>query len=210
MVELSSAVLTTLIGMLGVVIGAIISNYFNNKIAAKSARRDMIFRKKTEYFEKTVECIEKNIKIYKNSAREAEKNAKKEEINRIIHKLRENRAKFDVMASRLYVNSENMAGKIKKKTSSEKKSPPAKRVAWTRTFTNITFAKELGLSLSDIINSSLRNFIRTREVYFTHTPRMTPELEELLDRVENDLKKRRNLSPRFKTTKQAIDYLDNI
>src|SRR3989344_7766059 len=120
MVELSSAVLTTLIGMLGVVIGAIISNYFNNKIAAKSARRDMIFRKKTEYFEKTVECIEKNIKIYKNSAREAEKNAKKEEINRIIHKLRENRAKFDVMASRLYVNSENMAGMIKKFVNIEK------------------------------------------------------------------------------------------
>ncbi|OGK28019.1 hypothetical protein A3C28_02825 [Candidatus Roizmanbacteria bacterium RIFCSPHIGHO2_02_FULL_39_9] len=71
-------------------------------------------------------------------------------------------------------------------------------------------AKELGLSLSDIINSSLRNFIRTREIYFSHTPRMTPELEELLDRVEDDLKKRRNLSPRFKTTKQAIDYLDNI
>ena len=71
-------------------------------------------------------------------------------------------------------------------------------------------AKELGLSLSDIINSSLRNFIRTREVYFSHTLRMTPELEELLDRVEDDLKKRRNLSPRFKTAKQAIDYLDKI
>ena len=27
-------------------------------------------------------------------------------------------------------------------------------------------AKELGLSLSDVLNASLRNFIRTREVYF--------------------------------------------
>lgn len=69
------------------------------------------------------------------------------------------------------------------------------------------FAKELGLSLSDIINASLRNFIRTREVYFSHTPRMTPELEKLLDRVEDDLKKGRNLSPRLRTAKQAIDYL---
>lgn len=68
-------------------------------------------------------------------------------------------------------------------------------------------AKELGLSLSDIINASLRNFIRTREVYFSHTPRMTPELEKLLDRVEDDLKKGRNLSPRLRTAKQAIDYL---
>lgn len=71
-------------------------------------------------------------------------------------------------------------------------------------------ASELGLSLSDVINASLRNFIRTREIYFSHTPRMTPELEALLDRVEQDLKKRRNLSPRFKTAKQAIDYLNKL
>lgn len=71
-------------------------------------------------------------------------------------------------------------------------------------------ASELGLSLSDIINASLRNFIRTREVYFSHIPRMTTEFEKLLDRVEGDLKKRRNLSPRFKTAKQAIDYLKKI
>lgn len=69
-------------------------------------------------------------------------------------------------------------------------------------------ASDLGLSLSDVINASLRNFIRTREIYFSHTPRMTPELEVLLDGVEKDLKKGRNLSPRFKTAKQAIDYLN--
>lgn len=71
-------------------------------------------------------------------------------------------------------------------------------------------ASELGLSLSDVINASLRNFIRTREIYFSHTPRMTPELERLLDRVEADLKKNHNLSPRFKKAKQAIDFLDKI
>lgn len=70
--------------------------------------------------------------------------------------------------------------------------------------------KELGLSLSDVINVSLRNFIRTRKVYFSHTPQITPEFEALLDSVERDLKKKRNLSPRFKKAKQAIDYLDNI
>lgn len=71
-------------------------------------------------------------------------------------------------------------------------------------------AKELGLSLSDIINASLRNFIRTREVYFSHTPHMTPELEKLLDGVEGDIKKGRNLSPKFKTAKASIEYLDSL
>lgn len=71
-------------------------------------------------------------------------------------------------------------------------------------------AAELGLSLSDVIGASLRNFIRTREIYFTHTPQMTPELEKLLDTVEDDIKHNKNLSPRFKTAEQAIGYLDTL
>ena len=71
-------------------------------------------------------------------------------------------------------------------------------------------AQELGLSLSDVINASLRNFIRTREVYFSHTPRMTPELEKLLGRAEKDIRKNRNISPRFKTAKDATAYLDAL
>ncbi len=68
-------------------------------------------------------------------------------------------------------------------------------------------AADLGLNLSDVINASLRNFIRTREIYFSHTPRMTPELEKLLDRVEEDIKKGRNLSPQFKSADEAIAWL---
>ena len=40
-------------------------------------------------------------------------------------------------------------------------------------------ARDLGLSLSDIMNAALRNFIRTREVYFSSIQKMTPELERL-------------------------------
>ena len=71
-------------------------------------------------------------------------------------------------------------------------------------------ARDLGLNLSDVINASLRNFIKTREIYFSHTPRMTPELEKLLDKVEADIKSGRNLSPGFKTAKEANDYLDSL
>lgn len=55
-----------------------------------------------------------------------------------------------------------------------------------------------------------RNFIRTREVVFSDIPKMTPELEKLLDRVEEDIKHNRNLSPRFKSAKEMNEYLDNL
>ena len=71
-------------------------------------------------------------------------------------------------------------------------------------------ASQLGLTLSDVLNASLRNFIRTREVYFSAIPRMTPELEHLLGRIEKDIKEGKNLSPSFTNMKDAIDYLDSL
>lgn len=70
-------------------------------------------------------------------------------------------------------------------------------------------AKELGLSLSDIINAALRNFIRTREVIFSDTPRMTPELEKLLGKVEVDIKNNRNIDGPFYDGKEMDKYLDS-
>lgn len=70
-------------------------------------------------------------------------------------------------------------------------------------------AKELGLTLSDVINASLRNFIRTREVIFSDTPQMTPELEKLLDKVEEDIKNKRNLIGPFSTDGAMDKYLDS-
>ncbi len=71
-------------------------------------------------------------------------------------------------------------------------------------------ARELGLNLSDVINASLRNFIRTREVIFSDTPQMTPELEKLLGKVEDDIKNKRNIVGPFKNAKEANDYLDSL
>ena len=71
-------------------------------------------------------------------------------------------------------------------------------------------AHELGLSLSDIINASLRNFIRTREIYFSSIPRMTPELERLLGHIEEDIRKNRNLSSAFEDGEKMDKYLDSI
>lgn len=71
-------------------------------------------------------------------------------------------------------------------------------------------AKDLGLSLSDVINASLRNFIRTREVIFSDIPQMTPWLEKRIARVEEDIKHNRNMSPKFKSAKNFIKYLDSL
>ena len=71
-------------------------------------------------------------------------------------------------------------------------------------------AKDIGLSLSDVVNASLRNFIRTREVYFSAIPRMTLEFERLVGKIEKDIKEKKNLSPSFSSSEKISDYLDNL
>lgn len=71
-------------------------------------------------------------------------------------------------------------------------------------------AKELGLNLSDVINAALRNFIRTREVIFSNTPQMTPELEKYLGKVDEDIKNKKNLVGPFYSAKEANKYLDSL
>lgn len=71
-------------------------------------------------------------------------------------------------------------------------------------------AKDIGLSLSDVINASLRNFIRTREVYFSAIPRMTPEFERLVGKINKDIKEKKNLSPSLSSSDKINDYLDNL
>lgn len=71
-------------------------------------------------------------------------------------------------------------------------------------------ASQLGLTLSDVLNASLRNFIRTREVYFSAIPRMTPEFERILGKIDRDIKEGKNLSPAFRNMKDATDYLDSL
>ena len=70
-------------------------------------------------------------------------------------------------------------------------------------------ARKLGLNLTDVINASLRNFIRTREVVFSDTPQMTPELEKLLDKVEEDIKNKKNLIGPFSTAGEMDKYLNS-
>ncbi len=71
-------------------------------------------------------------------------------------------------------------------------------------------ARELGLSLSDVLNASLRNFIRTREVRFSAIPQMTPEFERLLGTVEMDIKGKKHLSMPLREREEVERYLDSL
>ncbi len=71
-------------------------------------------------------------------------------------------------------------------------------------------ARDLGLSLSDIVNASLRNFIKTREIYISAVPQMTPELERLLGPIEKDIVFGKKLSPAFSSADEALGYLDTL
>jgi len=71
-------------------------------------------------------------------------------------------------------------------------------------------AVDIGLSLSDVINAALRNFIRTREVLFSSIPEMTPELERLLGPIERDIRTKKNLSSAFENAEKLGAHLDAL
>lgn len=112
----SSILITTFIGMIGVVIGAIISNYFNQRIMSKSARRELVFKKKTEYFEGITETLKNNIILYKNSIKEYGKTGK---IRKIPNTLKKNRKKFEMKNSEIYLDTGTISKKIRQFVTNE-------------------------------------------------------------------------------------------
>lgn len=71
-------------------------------------------------------------------------------------------------------------------------------------------AEDLGLSLSAIINSYLKQLIRNKSIYLSSIPQMTPGLEALIGRTEEDYKKKRNISPIFSTPEEMDKYLNSL
>lgn len=72
------------------------------------------------------------------------------------------------------------------------------------------FAREIGIPLSSLVNAYFRHLLRTREVTFTDSHKMKPELEEMVGEVIEDIKHNRNLSPAFSTAEEMDAYLDNL
>ena len=70
-------------------------------------------------------------------------------------------------------------------------------------------AERLGVPLSSIINSFLKQFIRTEEVTFSIVPKMTSELEAVISEIERDRKTGKNISGPF-TVERAIARLSSL
>ncbi|MBU1178997.1 type II toxin-antitoxin system RelB/DinJ family antitoxin [Patescibacteria group bacterium] len=71
-------------------------------------------------------------------------------------------------------------------------------------------AEELGLSLSAIINASLKQLIKNKGVCFSAVPRMTPYLENIIREAKKDYKASKNIVGPFATTKEMDKYLNSL
>ena len=68
-------------------------------------------------------------------------------------------------------------------------------------------AKDLGISLSALINAYLKQLIRTKKVEFSLDEIPNEYLKAILKQAEEDYKKG-NTSPAFKTGKEAVAWLE--
>lgn len=70
-------------------------------------------------------------------------------------------------------------------------------------------AEELGLPLSGVINAFLKEFVRNRSISFSAVPKMTSYLENILGKVEEDIKRDKNMVGPFSTAEKMDAYLDS-
>jgi len=71
-------------------------------------------------------------------------------------------------------------------------------------------AREMGFSLSAVINAYLRQFIRNKAVNFSLSPNMSSELENLLGGIEYDIQRGRNLSPAVSSALELKKHLSSL
>lgn len=71
-------------------------------------------------------------------------------------------------------------------------------------------AQDLGIPLSTIINAYLKQFIRNKSVYFSSSPKVSTEFENLLGSIEKDVKNKKNISNGFSSVNELANYLDSL
>lgn len=112
MANIAPSVITALVGLVGVIFGTLIGHYFNHQLNLRNSKKDILFKKKLEYFEKLAGTIEMNIKVYKNSLNAIKSAKTKRETKKLILEMKENRKNFKIMASPLYFNIKSLSERI--------------------------------------------------------------------------------------------------
>lgn len=67
-------------------------------------------------------------------------------------------------------------------------------------------AVDFGLSFSTLINAQLKQFIRDKRLVISKAPQMSPYLENLLGPIEQDIRKKKNLSKPVRSKKDLDQY----
>lgn len=68
-------------------------------------------------------------------------------------------------------------------------------------------ASELGLTLSAVVNASLKQFVREKAIHLSVAPRMTPKLEKIAAQARKDYKAGKNISPLLSSPKEIREFL---
>jgi addiction module RelB/DinJ family antitoxin len=69
-------------------------------------------------------------------------------------------------------------------------------------------ARELGLSLSSVVNATLRQFARTGELELSATPKITPYLENLVKEARREFENGKGHGP-FTSSEEMIKSLES-
>ena len=69
-------------------------------------------------------------------------------------------------------------------------------------------ANELGLSLSSVVNATLKKFVDERRVVLSASPQFNKKTEEKFLKMMDDVKKGKNLSGPYKTTEELFEALE--
>lgn len=71
-------------------------------------------------------------------------------------------------------------------------------------------AGKMGLSLSGVVSSFLRNYIQTQELHVTAAPRMTPYLEKVVEMAKKDWAVGKNISGPLETPQAVAAHLNKL
>jgi addiction module RelB/DinJ family antitoxin len=69
-------------------------------------------------------------------------------------------------------------------------------------------AKALGVSLNAVINQHIKEFINTREIFFTEYKMPNTKTQRLLKRIEKDIKDGKNIVGPFDSVDEFIKSLE--
>lgn len=103
--------LTAVVMLLGILVGTLITPKINQRVSTEYNRKDLLFKKKLEYFEALTETIEENKRMYHQIIGKLE-NFSNKEIEKIIRELKQKRKNLLIKSSPLYFDTQKFSEKI--------------------------------------------------------------------------------------------------